>query len=266
MDLGYATAFAWSPESPDGNYFVVNDINGLRIFSKDRNEYKFLSKENFPEEIGYAEDIGWSSGRIILGEIIDNTPPSKVTGLIAYDIPDDSGGSIGLEWNLNFEDVAHYLVYRSSTESFTDARRMEKRGETNADVNYFIDFPTIDGTKYYYAVAAIDESGNENTSVDCLGPVQSVDNIVDEISSRGGGGGCFIATATYGTPNTYEVKLLSQFRDKYLLTNHLGKTLVKTYYKTSPTIANYIEDKEGIKEIAKNLLKPIVYIVKEKAN
>jgi len=37
-----------------------------------------------------------------------------------------------------------------------------------------------------------------------------------------------------------EIGILREFRDKYLLTNPLGKGLLKLYYKVSPPMAEFI--------------------------
>ncbi|MBI2107260.1 alpha/beta hydrolase [Candidatus Woesearchaeota archaeon] len=79
--------------------------------------------------------------------------------------------------------------------------------------------------------------------------------------SGGGGGGCFIATASYGSPMANEIKALSRFRDKYLLTNEIGKMFVKSYYEYGPGIANYIENKESIKRITRGILNPVVWFI-----
>ena len=81
--------------------------------------------------------------------------------------------------------------------------------------------------------------------------------------SSGGGGvgslsGCFIATACYGTPMAEEVRVLSQFRDEYLLTNSLGRFFVGTYYKFSPQIAEYISQRPILKKFIRIELKPLV--------
>jgi hypothetical protein len=40
---------------------------------------------------------------------------------------------------------------------------------------------------------------------------------------------CFIATAAYGSSSHPHLKVLRQFRDKYLLSNKLGRTFVEFY-------------------------------------
>ena len=74
-------------------------------------------------------------------------------------------------------------------------------------------------------------------------------------------GGCLIATACYGTPMAEEVKTLCAFRDRYLVTNPIGRDIVELYYRLSPKVANFIRDKEDLKIIIRAGLKPIVWII-----
>lgn len=77
-------------------------------------------------------------------------------------------------------------------------------------------------------------------------------------------GGCFIATAIYGSYNSPEVLLLREFRDSYLVTNSIGKKFVQFYYLISPPIANYIIRKPNLTGILKKfLLRPIVKLVEK---
>ncbi|MRJ06930.1 MAG: hypothetical protein C6I01_05365 [Epsilonproteobacteria bacterium] len=81
-------------------------------------------------------------------------------------------------------------------------------------------------------------------------------------SSGGGGDGrCFIATAAYGSYLEPHVMTLRNFRDRFLLTNPLGREFVKLYYRYSPPIAQYIRDKEGLKIVVRALLTPLVLFI-----
>lgn len=81
--------------------------------------------------------------------------------------------------------------------------------------------------------------------------------------SRGGGGGCFIATAAYGTPYAEEINVLRLWRDNFLKKRALGKKFVLFYYKISPPIANFIRKSEILKKLVRMLLKPLIWILKK---
>ncbi len=79
-------------------------------------------------------------------------------------------------------------------------------------------------------------------------------------SGGGGNGGCFIATAAFGTPLAHQVILLSQFRDQYLLTNTWGLKLVEWYYKNSPPMADYIAKRDTVKVLVRICLLPLLFL------
>jgi hypothetical protein len=76
------------------------------------------------------------------------------------------------------------------------------------------------------------------------------------------GGGCFIATAAYGTPAAEQIDVLREFRDVVLLKNTLGSQFVALYYWLSPPIADFIAGNELLRTLVRELLiDPIVRVV-----
>lgn len=76
-------------------------------------------------------------------------------------------------------------------------------------------------------------------------------------------GGCFIATAVYGSSEAGDLDDLRLFRNQVLMPTMFGKALVETYYLTSPPIADAIRQNEGLKIAVKTcLIIPVIYFVK----
>lgn len=113
----------------------------------------------------------------------------------------------------------------------------------------------INNTVYYIAISAIDNAGNESAkSIEMNEAPQKIRGIAGLKNS----GGCFIATAAYGSYEERHVILLRQFRDRYLLTNSMGSAFVALYYKTSPPIAQFIVDHPWLKPVVRTGLLPLI--------
>ena len=76
----------------------------------------------------------------------------------------------------------------------------------------------------------------------------------------GGGGGCFIATAAYGSIMEPRVKILRNFRDRFLLHNSIGKSFVRLYNTYSPPMADFIAKHDSLRAMVRISLLPVVGI------
>jgi hypothetical protein len=70
------------------------------------------------------------------------------------------------------------------------------------------------------------------------------------------GGGCFIATATYGSSMDAHANLLMEFRDRFLLINPLGEEFLKLYYTYSPRVVDVVAKHERLRKVVSYSLLP----------
>jgi subtilisin family serine protease len=99
--------------------------------------------------------------------------------------------------------------------------------------------------------------GYGRLNLDINTPIQSSITVA---TGGGGGGGCFIATAAYGSYAAPCVLILRKMRDRFLLTNSIGKSLVNLYYKYSPPMADFIANHDNVKKFVRLSLLPLVGI------
>ena len=76
------------------------------------------------------------------------------------------------------------------------------------------------------------------------------------------GGGCLIATATYGSEMSQQVQQLRELRDNQLLNTESGSSFMtgfnEFYYSFSPIIADYERENPYFKEAVKLAITPMI--------
>ncbi|OQW52467.1 MAG: hypothetical protein A4S09_17525 [Proteobacteria bacterium SG_bin7] len=164
--------------------------------------------------------------------------------------------------NSTFLKFAKYMVYLSPAAvvdiGSVDIAEFNIFGTSNSDVSLSPD--NVDGltngTPYYIVGAHKDDAGNigyfdVTYNGAPSGPI-TPDFVFGLLSQDFE---CFVATATYGTPDAREVKTLRMFRN-YLIEHHQtwAQPLIKFYYKHSPKLANFIRDSEILKSISRVIL------------
>lgn len=150
--------------------------------------------------------------------------------------------------------------------------------------NVKIQYSTNNGGAWTEIVSSTANDGSYDLTVpdapssNCLVKVAETDDNPSDVSdavftikksSSGGGGGgdndngtsgkkCFIATAAYSSPLHPHLKILRDFRDRFLLTTPEGWVMVHFYYKFSPSAAAIIAKHKALRVAVRIVLLPLV--------
>ena len=70
-----------------------------------------------------------------------------------------------------------------------------------------------------------------------------------EVIENQSGGGCYVATAVYGSYDCPQVWTLRRYRDTKLAKTWYGRAFIKTYYAISPTLVKWFGNTEWFKKM-----------------
>jgi len=175
----------------------------------------------------------------------DTAPPTAPVELVASVV---RSGEVDLKWERSSDDVnvVNYQVYRNGALVGTPIEPYFT--DTNLDVV----------TQYTYVVYALDAAGNVSVSSVSV-PIVPVEIVPVKVGFVGAEAGpCFIATAAFGSPMESHVRLLRNFRDRFLLISPFGRSVVRLYERFSPPLAKVIAQDEGLRALVRFMLWPVI--------
>ena len=136
-------------------------------------------------------------------------------------------------------------------------------GETSSAMNQVLE--KMNKNESFAKQTVTTESITEITSMPNCGPgTESVNGVCQVIQTeeKSSGGGCLIATATYGSEMATEVQQLRELRDNQLLQTQSGTQFMgifnDVYYSFSPVIADYERENPVFKEMVKVVITPMI--------
>ncbi len=158
--------------------------------------------------------------------------------------------------NPNGFSTTYYFDYGTTT-SYGSSTASANAGSGTSDVLVSADVIGLSAnTAYHVRIVATNSAGTS------YGSDQSFTTLTGGGGDDGGGGdgGCFIATAAYGSPMGRHVKLLRDFRDRFLLTNPMGRAIIYLYSTYSPSVADFIARHDALCLMVRWSLLPLVSV------
>ena len=158
------------------NHTVVKTMNSNKLL--DETDY-YIAVVAVDVSGNYLKEVVSSSPVASL----ENIPPMPVTVRNVSDTPDDEGGSITVKWwSSSDSDFDHYNIYISNS-SFDRVDDMKVQTTVDNITTQVAEIYQIDNKplvnlyeQYWVAITAVDRLGNENLSVNSLGPVVCREN------------------------------------------------------------------------------------------
>jgi YVTN family beta-propeller protein len=214
--------------------YVVNQLEGtVSAIDVYNNEGQFVNT--------VMETIAVGDMPVAFGNFMAGKPPNPPSNLRATR---KGTYEISITWDDNSDDELGFRIIRKHY-IYGTYSQIAVLGE---DATTYTESGLESNSNYYYKVAAFNHVGFSDYSD------EAYEATGDDSS------GCFIATAAYGSVLEPHVKILRDFRDRFLATNAPGKTILKVYYEFSPPIAHYIQSHDMLRIAVRCGLLPVVGI------
>jgi uncharacterized repeat protein (TIGR02543 family) len=251
-------------ETQSNNFPTQNPIQGTYAGGED----VFITKVNSAgDALVYSTYLSGSGDDYGRGIAVDTQGAAYVTGETwSTDFPmqDPIQGSIAGLIEAFITKLNFSFVYSLTITTGSGGTTNPSPGTHNYDFGEEVPVTAIPNSGYQFSGWSGDASGTSNPITITMDSDKSItanfSAIRTDDGDNGKKGGCFIATAAYGSPLHPYVNTLQDFRDKYLIPNKLGRKLVDIYYRYSSSAANIIAKHKSVKAFVRINLVPFIII------
>lgn len=252
-ELSGSTLFVMNDEK---NLYIALSVVDDTLTSDDHIEIRFDNSHNGILDLN--DDTGGLSGLVTIGDGYfdgENYVPDSNTHGVGATQNDGTRNFIEYSKPLDTGDANDFNLSIGDTVGFC--------------ITYFKDGTAVDNTQFGPACRIIINEQNLyghilliSSGVDAsVDSVQKEDN-KEQSTNAPEGGGCLIATATFGTELASQVQTLREIRDNILFRTISGTTFMTgfnhIYYSFSPTIADYEREYPAFKEVVKTTITPLL--------
>ncbi len=168
----------WAVQQEISNALVLSNYSDLSFASGNTTVLELEPNKTYWFAIVCVDEAGQSKpeNATIFGPIVtagglnDGIPPSQITEVFAYDVPDDEGGRIEVTWASNTEeDCSYYVIYilpasgirpPDSVEGWPVAQYVPDCSENSVIIDSIGDAGLENGIVYWIGVVAVDDWGN----------------------------------------------------------------------------------------------------------
>ncbi len=235
FDWGDGSFSSWSTSTTADHFWTYDSVFTVRARARCATHTDVISD--------------WSDGLSVTIEmILADGPPDPPTNLTATGFSDPR---IDLSWQDNSNNELGFRIWRKNR----PLGFFYEIDAVGANITTYSDTDVVAGKRCWYQVKAW------NYTQGPLGPQETFSdysNVATAIAPSGGG--CFVATAAYGSYMDANVEALRSYRDTSLQSNPIGRSLVSVYYEISPGMAQFIDDHPALKPIARVALTPAVTV------
>ena len=161
----------------------------------------------------------------------------------------DSSGAINLSW---VDNSAYEIGVKIERKVGADGA-FAQIDTVPTHVTAYTDPGAGPGNAYYYRVRSYNCTMHSEYSNEA-----SVTTAATQRSGGTSSGGCFIATAAFGSSLAPQVETLRKFRDRILMKSAVGRKFVQAYNHYSPALAAIVEEHETVRVLVRFALLPLV--------
>ena len=154
-----------------------------------------------------------------------------------------------------------YALYDNHTLRYSDMKRTYVAKLQKYENNYVFTAPQYTGFPAVITTSLRKHSNSDfginNTSASTIAPTKTSDS-APASTSGSTTGGCYVATAVYGSYDCPQVWTLRRYRDYTLAETWYGRAFVRAYYAISPTLVRWFGHTEWFKKMWKGRLDRMV--------